>query len=149
MQTPNGYSQKAEAWVSSGSLVGRMNFSLALAANRIPGVEPDWSSVVSAHAQTLEQKQTQLEIALLGEPAAAKTHATITSELSSPSATGAPQYAANFDRAKIKGRGSKGQSDVFGGEVFRVAPERPPQPVDPQIALIAGLLFGSPDFQRF
>jgi uncharacterized protein (DUF1800 family) len=152
MQTPNGYSQKADAWVSSGSLVGRMNFSLALAASRIPGVEPDWSSVVGATGQTTEQKQAQLETALLGEPAAAKTHTTITSQLAAPAAPAAPDAAvsaANFDQARGKGQGGNGQANAFGAGIFRIAPERAPQPIDMETALIAGLLFGSPDFQRF
>lgn len=149
MQTPNGYSQKADAWVSSGSLVGRMNFSLALAANRIPGVEPDWSSVLSAAAQTKEQKQALLETALLGEAATPKTHATITDQLAAPVAANVTEQAANFEQAKVKGKGGKGQAHAFGAGIFRVAPERTPQPLDMQTALIAGLLFGSPDFQRF
>jgi uncharacterized protein (DUF1800 family) len=149
MQTPNGYSQKADAWVSSGSLVGRMNFSLALAAGRIPGVEPDWSSVLGATTQTTEQKQALLETALLGEAAAPKTHATITSQLTAPVAPDAAARVANFEQSRGKGQGGNGQANAFGAGIFRIAPERSPQPVDMETALIAGLLFGSPDFQRF
>ncbi len=149
MQTPNGYSHKADAWVSSGSLVGRMNFSLALAANRIPGVEPDWSSVIGSAAQTPGQKQAQLETALLGEAATPKTHATITNQLAAPAVADATERAANFEQARGKGQGGKGQANAFGAGIFRIAPERAPQPLDMQTVLIAGLLFGSPDFQRF
>src|SRR5262249_45675424 len=35
-QTPNGYSDVAENWVNTGALLERMNFALALVANRIP-----------------------------------------------------------------------------------------------------------------
>jgi uncharacterized protein (DUF1800 family) len=35
---PTGYKDIASAWVSSGALVGRLNFAAALAADRIPGV---------------------------------------------------------------------------------------------------------------
>ena len=34
---PNGYSWKAETWVSTNALVNRMNFALSLAANRSAG----------------------------------------------------------------------------------------------------------------
>jgi uncharacterized protein (DUF1800 family) len=36
-QPPTGYKDTADAWVNTGALVGRMNFALALASNRIRG----------------------------------------------------------------------------------------------------------------
>jgi hypothetical protein len=36
-QPPTGYSDAAEAWVSTGALVARLNFALQLAAGRLPG----------------------------------------------------------------------------------------------------------------
>lgn len=39
-QEPTGYSNTAAEWVSTAALLARMNFGLALAANRIPGVRP-------------------------------------------------------------------------------------------------------------
>ena len=38
---PNGYPDHAEAWLSSNSLLSRLNFSLALATDHIPGVYHD------------------------------------------------------------------------------------------------------------
>lgn len=40
-QPPTGYSDAAETWVNSAALLERMNFSLALAAGRIPGTRVD------------------------------------------------------------------------------------------------------------
>jgi uncharacterized protein (DUF1800 family) len=37
-QPPTGYKDTADAWVNTGALVGRMNFGLALATNKIRGV---------------------------------------------------------------------------------------------------------------
>jgi uncharacterized protein (DUF1800 family) len=37
-QPPTGYKDTADAWVNTGALVGRMNFGVALAGNRIRGV---------------------------------------------------------------------------------------------------------------
>jgi uncharacterized protein (DUF1800 family) len=37
-QPPTGYKDTADAWVNTGALVGRMNFGLALAANKLRGV---------------------------------------------------------------------------------------------------------------
>jgi len=41
---PTGYSNANAEWVSSASLLGRMNFALALAQNRLPGVKVDAES---------------------------------------------------------------------------------------------------------
>ena len=46
-QPPTGYSDKAEAWVNTGALMNRLNFALALAANKMPGVRVDEGSVMS------------------------------------------------------------------------------------------------------
>ena len=37
-QPPTGYKDTADAWVNTGALVGRMNFALQLASNKLPGV---------------------------------------------------------------------------------------------------------------
>jgi len=45
---PNGYSAANADWVSSASLLDRMNFALALAHNRVPGVKIDllnWQNI--------------------------------------------------------------------------------------------------------
>ncbi len=43
---PTGYSSANAEWVSSASLLGRMNFALALAQNRVPGTKVDDSRFV-------------------------------------------------------------------------------------------------------
>ncbi len=40
-QPPTGYSMKAETWVNSAALLDRMNFALALGVGRLPGVKVD------------------------------------------------------------------------------------------------------------
>lgn len=46
-QPPTGYPDTAEHWVNTGALLERMNFALALAANRIPGTRANITSLVS------------------------------------------------------------------------------------------------------
>ena len=38
-QAPTGFPDKGQYWINSGSLLNRMNFGLALASGRIPGVK--------------------------------------------------------------------------------------------------------------
>jgi len=40
-QAPTGYSMKADAWVNSSALLGRMNFAMALTSGKIKGVQVD------------------------------------------------------------------------------------------------------------
>jgi uncharacterized protein (DUF1800 family) len=37
-QPPTGYKDTADAWVNTGALVGRMNFALSLASNKLRGI---------------------------------------------------------------------------------------------------------------
>ena len=45
-QPPTGYPDRAEAWVNPGALLARMNFALALAQGRLPGVSVDVGALV-------------------------------------------------------------------------------------------------------
>jgi len=43
-QEPTGYSNSNEEWVNSASLLGRMNFAIALMSNKLPGIQVDFKS---------------------------------------------------------------------------------------------------------
>jgi hypothetical protein len=45
-QPPTGYSDKAEAWVNTGALLNRLNFSLALAGNKVRGSRADIAALL-------------------------------------------------------------------------------------------------------
>ena len=47
-EPPTGYSDKADAWVNTGALLNRMNFSLALTANRLRGAQVDMDSLLGS-----------------------------------------------------------------------------------------------------
>ena len=44
-EPPTGYSDKADAWVNTGALLNRMNFSLALTSNRLRGAQVNIDSL--------------------------------------------------------------------------------------------------------
>jgi uncharacterized protein (DUF1800 family) len=117
MQTPNGYSMKADAWVNSAALLGRMNFSLALAGGKLPGVQWDPSATVASN-QTPGDPTGALanfESVLLDGDVSKQTHTTILNELNDP------KSAARNNVPAAQGT---------------------------NLRLIAGLLLGSPEFQR-
>jgi uncharacterized protein (DUF1800 family) len=45
-QPPTGYSDKADAWVNTGALLNRLNYSLALAGNKVRGSRSDVASLI-------------------------------------------------------------------------------------------------------
>jgi uncharacterized protein (DUF1800 family) len=50
-QPPTGYPDRAEAWLNAGTLLGRMNFGLRLAAGKLPGVTIDPAALASLAAE--------------------------------------------------------------------------------------------------
>ena len=48
-QAPTGYPDNAQYWINTGSLLNRMNFGLALAGKRIPGVTFDLAALNNNH----------------------------------------------------------------------------------------------------
>jgi uncharacterized protein (DUF1800 family) len=59
---PTGYADAAPALVSSGSFLARLNFAVALAANRIPGTVVDVERVLPSEAKS-DRQQTFAELA--------------------------------------------------------------------------------------
>jgi uncharacterized protein (DUF1800 family) len=141
MQTPNGYSWKSDPWVSTGALVSRMNFALVLASDRLPGVSTDWSKLVkgtSAVDSQVTAKERKLEAALLGFQLSEKTRTQVLAEADDP--TVPVQAAKEFEAGRGYGGGGAAAMAAMG--------RRGAGPTDTEAAVMAGLLLGSPEFQR-
>jgi uncharacterized protein (DUF1800 family) len=141
MQTPNGYSMKADPWNNTGALVSRMNFALALSANKVPGVTVNWPALLGADdaAMSPEAKDAALESKLLHEPVSDRTRETILAQISTDTA----QQEASLQQISVKGP----KRDPLTGHGLNRQQDATVA-VDSQAALAAGLLFGSPEFQR-
>jgi uncharacterized protein (DUF1800 family) len=92
-QPPTGYPDRAEAWVNTGALLGRMNFALGLAHNRFRGARVDVAGFLantdrSQPAQVLDRL---LAVVLHGE-ASAQTRAVLAAHLESPEITRTTTY---------------------------------------------------------
>jgi uncharacterized protein (DUF1800 family) len=114
MQPPTGYSMKADAWVNSSALLGRMNFALALTSGKVKGVQVDSESLPGPNNDP-QQTLAAMENTLLAGDISKQTHYVISARLQD----------AKISRRKLDD------------------PARPPN-----TGLIAGLLLGSPEFQR-
>jgi len=141
MQTPNGYSMKADPWNNTGALVSRMNFALALSANKVPSVTVNWPGMLGPEdsSMTPEAKDATLEDKLLHERVSERTRQTILAQISAD----ADRQEASLQQIAVKGA-KRDPLLVLGQK------KQPDAPVvaDSQSALAAGLLFGSPEFQR-
>ena len=126
-QPPTGYSMKAETWVSSSALLTRMNFALALTAGKFRGVKVDSIQLAggppaptnaTAALSTMEEK-------LLAADVSRQTHDSIVAQLQ-------PQPPA------------KSAAPASGN----AKPKPPDTNRPPDSNMMAGLLLGSPEFQR-
>jgi len=84
-QPPTGYPDVAEAWINAGALLGRMNYALALAENRLPGVRTDVGRFVQGvdRGQPAAVLDRIVSVVLQGE-ISASTRQVLVSQLDSP-----------------------------------------------------------------
>jgi uncharacterized protein (DUF1800 family) len=115
-QPPTGYSDKADAWVSTGALLNRLNYSLALAGNRVPGVHTDVRRLLAGDGAGQPSAVLDQAIAvLLSGEASPQTRETLAKQMNDP-------------------------------RVLQASLDDPITHVNE--GMIAGLVLGTPEFQR-
>ena len=82
-QPPTGYADKAEAWVNTGALLNRLNFSLTLAGNKVRGSHTDVGSLIGGDAEPKTALERAVQI-FLGGQAGPTTIETLQKQLDSP-----------------------------------------------------------------
>jgi uncharacterized protein (DUF1800 family) len=88
--TPNGYSDKAATWISTGALLNRMNFAVALTSNKVRGAQVDINSLVGADVGTNSKLALQrVETEFLARQVSDSTHTTLEKEMAEPRILGA------------------------------------------------------------
>jgi len=123
-QPPTGYSMKAESWVNSGALLNRLNFALALGNGRLGGIK--------------------LDAAKLGDSKSLATK---------PGAnlTVAPDVQSQLEVVLVPGGVSPQTHQTIAQQrddpaISGRKLDDPPRPVN--AGAVAGLILGSPEFQR-
>ncbi len=115
-EPPTGYSDKADAWVNTGALLSRMNFSLALTSNRLRGAQVNIDSLFGSDASADPHATLDRAIhSFLGGQASQQTRDTLEKQLDDP-------------------------------QILQASLDDPVKQVN--AAMIAGLVLGSPEFQR-
>jgi uncharacterized protein (DUF1800 family) len=148
-QTPNGYSWMAGAWVNSGDLLTRINIALALASHKL-GTATDLDALMKIKgpdAASAAQKETKLEALFLAGVLNPQERQTVLQQADDLAAQG-PAALPAVDPSK-PGAKQPGTLPVRAAFVQVMDLATPiPAPADKQAALVAGLLLGSPDFQK-
>jgi hypothetical protein len=123
-QPPTGFPDRAAQWVNAGALLERLNFGLALSANRIPGTVVDPARVTAGIDPTRGARLMAWAIDIL-------LHGDVS-----------PHTRAVLDRQLTEDLPVRGE---LGGEGHAGAAG---PPVDLQVAKACGLVLGTPEFQR-
>ena len=127
-QPPTGYSMKADTWVSASSLLNRMNFALGLTGGKVRGVKMDALQLAGGPPMPADATValSTMEAKLLATDVSKQTHDSIMSQLGGSAQNGLPEQQTN------------------------TGPQRRPAETahPPDASTIAGLLLGSPEFQK-
>jgi uncharacterized protein (DUF1800 family) len=84
-QPPTGYGDKADAWVNTGALLNRLNYSLALAGNKVRGSRSDAASLLGMDSSTDAKSALDRAVQLfLGGQTGPMTVETLGRQLDSP-----------------------------------------------------------------
>src|SRR6266446_5832283 len=84
-QPPTGYSDKADAWVNTGALLNRLNYSLALAGNKMRGARTDVASLLGVESSADPKAALDRAVQVfLGGQAGATTVETLEKQLDNP-----------------------------------------------------------------
>lgn len=143
---PTGYPAKAADWVSTGALVTRMNFALSLATNHFPGIKVDGltnNSTATDSAAMPELFEKELEARLLPLGVSEKTRAAVLNQIQ-------PRTVEGSSASMGQKRDQEHQQAQPKTATIKAAPVSPASPTaaDWQYAQMAGLLIGSPEFQK-
>ncbi len=165
-QAPTGFPDKGQYWINTGSLLNRMNFGLALASGRIPGVKVNLLALNNNHEP--ESAQSALKIyskLLMPERNVDETVNRLTPMLTDPELVKKIEEAAgqtstakaamqeddqdmmmneNKKDRKLEGRPSK----KLNGKKGEIGQLQMANGNNTMLAQVVGIIIGSPEFQR-
>ncbi len=132
-QAPTGFPDKGQFWINTGSLLNRMNFGLALATGRIPGISFDLAVLNNNHEPESAQAALMTYCKLImPERDLDQTIRRLTPMLGDPSLQQKVNAAAT-------------QNDEMS--VTESAPVPTPM-TSATTAQVVGIIIGSPEYQR-
>ena len=149
-QAPTGFPDKGAYWINTGSLLNRMNFGLALASGRIPGVRIDLAALNNGH----EPESAQAALVTYGRIILPERDLQATIRRLTPMLTD-PALAQRVDEASSKAtdmidavRADKVTIEVAGKKKDITPVEKSVGTGNPMLGQVVGIIIGSPEYQR-
>ncbi len=136
---PTGYDWKSSTWVSTSALVDRMNFALNLAANRLPGITVTWTPLPDLASDTPDPTPTPASEEARLEPLLIAGGVSVSTR-----SAALQQFQAQSEQTNSQNSASV--TPVSAGRRMNRTPNA--NALEKQDQVLAGLLLGSPEFQR-
>lgn len=160
-QAPTGFPDNGKYWINTGSLLNRMNFGLALASNRIPGVkvdlyalndhhEPESSEAALETFGKMIMPERDLEASikrltpLLNDPELEKK----VDEAAGKSTASKQNMMHTNDDAKLDDAGGNDAMDMRKQKGGRKNAMQTANGKSTMLSQVVGIIVGSPEFQR-
>ncbi|WP_345334060.1 DUF1800 domain-containing protein [Mucilaginibacter defluvii] len=149
-QAPTGFPDKGQFWINTGSLLSRMNFGLALTSGRIPGVKVNLKALNNNH----EPESAKAALAtycklILPERDPAATIKRLTPLLNDP------QLVTKVSNASAKVAPKTTDAITGADSTIRRETKKQSQAAmqagngnSAMLAQVAGIIIGSPEYQR-
>jgi uncharacterized protein (DUF1800 family) len=152
-QTPDGWPDRADAWMNTGAILNRINFGLSVAANQLPGARlTSWAPYESVRTLARAQQVDTVVKYMLGGKISTDTRQVLMSgenPLLSKTDSGSMvsdqmMGGGRADRMSAKDNGGKGFPRGRGAQLPGYG-----RPVELKgLAQVVGLALGAPEFQR-
>ena len=142
-QAPNGYPETGDAWMNTGAILNRINFGLAAASGRVPGIRvPAWPTTAQLATASRDAQVDGVIKELFGGAVSADTRQVLLTGtnpfLQQHGGANDSLLSADDDDATMLG-------GMTGGDMGRA---RGFLPQLTGFAQIVGLALGAPEFQR-
>ncbi|MDD2792449.1 MAG: DUF1800 domain-containing protein [Sediminibacterium sp.] len=156
-QAPTGFPDNAAFWINTGSLLNRMNFGLAFATQKIPGIRMNWAQLNNNHEpESVEQALTVFSNILLPERNQEQNIKRLL-PLVKDVRIGA-KIAAAADKAPppVKDETNMAEDRPLKKQERKALAKNSRKPlqmpytagINSPVAQVAGIIIGSPEFQR-
>lgn len=151
-QAPTGFPDKAQYWINTGSLLNRMNFGLALATGRIPGITFDLLALNNNHEpESAEDALRTYSQLMMPERNVEETIKRVVPLLNDP----------NLSKKVNKAAGDTDMTQKENEEMDDITPLADKENIEEtglalqdskisgyKLSQVIGIIIGSPEFQR-
>lgn len=142
-QAPTGFPDRGQYWINTGALLNRMNFGLALAAQRIPGVKINLSALNNHHEpESAEAALLTYSKMIMPERNLTETVKRLKPMLNDPSLSAKVANAAEKNTSQQEGT-MMGENNTPIKPAVNNAVNN-----NTMLAQVVGVIIGSPEFQR-